>query len=250
VNVNPQRKSIVLLHGLIGTLGATGIVESFTDCTVLAPDLLGYGDQAKGADISWILEDQVEHVASYLKENTAAPVHVVGHSVGGAVGVLLAAAYPELVCSLTSVEGNMTLDDAFWSAGLARKPLTEVESMLDGFGADIVSWLGDAGVTPSAWTRQVASDWLDAQPGSTVQTQARAVVQATSRPEYLDTVNKLVASPMPFHLLAGERSVEGWHVPETVRANSSSFASIPNCGHLMMLEDPAEFARYVLEPLG
>jgi len=249
MNVNPQRKAIVLLHGLIGTLGDTRIVESFTDCTVFAPDLLGYGSQTKAAGVTWTLEDQVRYVAGFLEVHAASPVHVVGHSVGGAVGVLLAAAYPELVSSLTSVEGNMTLEDAFWSEGLARKPLIEVESMLDGFRADIDSWLGDAGVTPSAWTRQVASDWLDVQPGSTVQTQARAVVQATSRPEYLETVNKLVASPLPFHLLAGERSVEGWHVPETVRANSSSFASIPNRGHLMMLEDPAEFARYVVEPL-
>jgi len=147
--MNSQRKTIVLLHGLIGTLSATRIVESFADCTVFAPDLLGYGDQAKGADVAWTIEDQVRHVGRYLRLNAAGPAHVVGHSVGGAVGVLLAAEYPELVSSLTSVEGNMTLDDAFWSAGIASKPLVEVESMLDDFRSDIDSWLTDAGITPS-----------------------------------------------------------------------------------------------------
>jgi len=242
-------KSIVLLHGLIGTLSDSRITESFGDYTVYAPDFLGYGSRSNGDDVDWTLDDQAAHVAAYIKNNVAGSVHVVGHSVGGAVSVLLAAAYPELVCSLTSVEGNMTLDDAFWSAGLARKSLSEVESMLDDFKSDIDNWLNDAGVTPTPWTCEVARNWLSAQPGSTVQTQARAVVDATSGPEYMKTVNELMTSELPFHLLAGERSLAGWHVPDTVRDNATSFAVIPGCGHLMMLENPQAFANHVVEPL-
>ena len=247
--MNLQAKTLILLHGLIGTLSDSRIIESFGNNTVYAPDLLGYGSHRNYAEAAWTLNDQVEHVAGYIEKHAGGPVHVVGHSVGGAVSVLLAAAYPTLVSSVTSVEGNMTLDDAFWSAGLASKPLAEVESMLKGFSSNIDVWLEDAGVTPSKWTRQVAKDWLVVQPASTVQNQARAVVEATSGPQYLQTVNEVIASQLPFHLLAGQRSLAGWHLPEKVRANATSFTSMPDCGHLMMLEDPAAFARCVLEPL-
>ncbi|WP_428942794.1 alpha/beta fold hydrolase [Xanthomonas oryzae] len=46
---------------------------------------------------------------------TGKKVHLVGHSVGGAVSALVCSLYPELVASFTSVEGNFTLKDAFWS---------------------------------------------------------------------------------------------------------------------------------------
>jgi hypothetical protein len=42
------------------------------------------------------------------------------------------------------VEGNFSLDDAFWSATLARMPAAEACAMLDGFRADPAAWLARA----------------------------------------------------------------------------------------------------------
>lgn len=76
-------------------------------------------------------------------------MHLVGHSVGGAVSVVFAALYPERVASITSFEGNFTLKDAFWSAQIAKKDVVEVQSIVDSYKKDIGAWISGADVAPS-----------------------------------------------------------------------------------------------------
>lgn len=69
---------------------------------VLTPELLGYaGDAAwpPGAPVS--LDDEADHLAPRLQ---GAPVHLFGHSYGGAVALQLALRWPERVASLTLYE--------------------------------------------------------------------------------------------------------------------------------------------------
>ena len=72
--MNTQAKEFLLLHGLIGTLSDSRIIESFGNNTVHAPDLLGYGNHSNYAEAAWTLNDQVEHVAGYIEK------HAVGRS--------------------------------------------------------------------------------------------------------------------------------------------------------------------------
>jgi pimeloyl-ACP methyl ester carboxylesterase len=46
--------------------------------------------------------------------------HLVAHSIGAVYAFELADARPDLVESVTSVEGNFSLDDAFWSRSIAE----------------------------------------------------------------------------------------------------------------------------------
>lgn len=143
----------------------------------------------------------------------------------------------------------MTLEDAFWSADIARRPLADIKALLEGYRADIDGWLAGVGVGSTARTRRIATAWLDVQPAATVRAQARAVVQATGDPAYLHTLERLLDGGPAVHLVAGERSLAGWHVPDRVRRGATSFTVVPRTGHLMMLESPDAFARAVLEPL-
>jgi pimeloyl-ACP methyl ester carboxylesterase len=47
------------------------------------------------------------------------------------------------------------------------------------------------------------------------------------------------------HLLAGERSRAGWHVPESVLCRAASITMQSGVGHMMMLEAPEEFLGLV-----
>ena len=239
---------VVLVHGLIGSLSAPLITGAFNR-PVLTPDLIGYGDHASDPRMDWTLEDQADHLARWIADHVAAPVHLVGHSVGGAVAVLLAHRAPEMVRSLTSVEGNFTPSDAFWSRSIAGQGLGEVRATLDGFRADVPAWLRESGVEPDAARISIAAEWLDNQPAETVRSQARAVVAATEGGAYLDAVRDLLASGLPLHLLAGSRSSSGWGVPQWVRDRATSDAAVDGAGHLLMIERPAEFADSVLAPL-
>ncbi len=237
---------VVLIHGLFGHLNDKQILGAFGDTPVHAPDLIGYGTLAEKDTAGLTLRDQAKNVVKYIRRNELGPVHLVGHSVGGAIAVLIASDYPDLVASLTSVEGNFTIEDAFWSSQLADKPDSEVEAIIDLYRSDPDAWIEDAGVPISEWTHALAVSWLENQPPATIQAQARAVVSATSTDIYLGMVRMLLKSPMPFHLVAGERSQSGWNVPDWVRELATSDTAITDTGHLMMAEDPQAFADTVL----
>jgi pimeloyl-ACP methyl ester carboxylesterase len=237
---------IVLVHGLFGSLADPKIVGAFGDTDVYAPDLIGYG-QYQDSDVEHLtLNDQAGHVAAYIRRLGDQKVHLVGHSVGGAVSALVCVLCPELVASFTSVEGNFTLKDAFWCGQIAGKQVSEVASIIDGYKADPDAWIAAAGVPITPWTSALARDMLSNQPASTIKAQAKAVVAATGRDEYLAGIRSLVASPTPVYLIAGARSAAGWDVPDWANTACTMRINIPDTGHLMMAEDATLFARSVL----
>ncbi|MDH4247790.1 MAG: alpha/beta hydrolase [Deltaproteobacteria bacterium] len=240
---------IVLIHGLFGHLKDPRILKAFGASPVFAPDLLGYGMQTQANIGELTLQQQADHVAGFIREHHLGKVHLVGHSVGGAIAVLLSDSHPHLVASLTSVEGNFTLNDAFWSRQIAEKNQSDVDSVIAGYMAYPEAWLAGAGVPLTEWTLSLARSWLNNQPASTIKMQARAVVAATQTPDYLETVRRLLKSGLPFHLISGERSRKEWDVPPWVVAQASSHCEIPATGHLMMAENPAAFGAAVMKNL-
>lgn len=50
-------------------------------------------------------------------------------------------AIAERVRSLTLTEGNLTLDDAFWSQKIVRQRLEDVQTEIRGFRADVAAWV-------------------------------------------------------------------------------------------------------------
>ncbi|MEO1522917.1 MAG: alpha/beta hydrolase [Cyanobacteria bacterium J06633_2] len=174
------------------------------------------------------------------------PVHLVGHSVGGAVGVLVANRYPHVIASLTSIEGNFTLKDAFWSSKIATMPLSEVTAIVSGYKENPDEWMAGAGVPISDWTSSLARSWLENQPPATIKAQAAAVVEATRSPLYLKIIHKLMQSKIPVNLIAGSRSAAEWDAPAWANQLCSMRINITDVGHLMMAESPEKFATSII----
>lgn len=65
------------------------------------PDLPGWGQSEFDAASDYGLDAQVTRIACWADQQLAAPAHLVGSSLGGAVAGLLAARHPALVTSLT-----------------------------------------------------------------------------------------------------------------------------------------------------
>lgn len=240
---------VVLVHGLIGTFLVPDIVQHFPANRAIAPDLLGYG-ALKGISPGRIsLSAQVAHLHEVVNRHWGhEAVHIVGHSVGGVIAMLFADSFPERVRSVVSVEGNFTLNDAFWTSSVARMGQQEVDRMLSGFRADPEAWLNESGVAAEPHAVGVARQWLSQQPGGTIRAMAESVVSVTGSPDYLDTV-RAVFTRHCIHLVAGERSVAGWDIQHWAREHAASYHVIPGAGHLMMLERPAEFAAILLNCL-
>ncbi len=97
---------VILLHGSVSSgrqwTSLAGHLE--TRFRVFSPDLPGYG-LAKETAVSTV-DGLREHVRAVLAlaETAGEPVHLVGHSFGGAVALSVAAANPEAIASLSVIE--------------------------------------------------------------------------------------------------------------------------------------------------
>lgn len=230
--------TVVLIHGLFGAFGDERTWAALAPRTVLHPDLLGYGEFSDVAD-EITIDAQVAHLAATLPPER---VHLVGHSVGGVIAAVFAGRHPERVASLTSVEGNVTLADAFWSAELAKLSLAEADAIIDGYRADPAAWWG----ADKADSVRSARESLAFQPTSTILAMARSVVAVIGAPDWPPLLERLFAT-IPVHLMAGGTSRSGWNVPDwTVRAAASATV-IDDAGHAVMFDQPERFVETLTE---
>ena len=113
--------SLLLIHGMAGSLDYFDPAARITNGNVHTFDLLGYGTLRDVSPDRLALQAQGEHVVSYLETDCRTPAWLLGHSMGGAVVMLMADQRPELVAGIINVEGNFTLKDAFWSSKIIAK---------------------------------------------------------------------------------------------------------------------------------
>ena len=236
---------VVLLHGLFGWLDIPELLGALSSHEVLAPDLPGYGEQRTFPAEQVSLESQRDFVAALIRARYGdVRCCLVGHSVGGAVAMLVAAHCPELVGAVVSIEGNFTLKDAFWSANLGRLSTQDAEDEVAKLRRDPGRWVAGSIPHPTQSQVETAAAWLEHQPASTLQAMGRSIVQTTGAPEYLNLVRR-VFSRHPVTLIAGERSLPDWYIPEWARQQARSLEVVPGTGHLVPLERPVEVARLI-----
>src|ERR1700759_3434294 len=138
---------LVLLHGIatdrriwdlvLGQLGDTR--------RVLALDLPGFGESSPVGDDFDLREVAYSIVDGLAREGVTGPFDLVGHSLGGGIATVLAAAHPKLVRRLVLV------------APAGRRPFPLAVSALLAAGADAVlaARRGAVALTDTWWGRRV-----------------------------------------------------------------------------------------------
>ncbi|TFY98498.1 alpha/beta fold hydrolase [Ramlibacter rhizophilus] len=127
-----------------------------------APDLLGYGAQPWPTGRSLTLDEEAEHVAGWIG---AEPVHLVGHSYGGAVALQLALRHPGRIAALTLFEPvrfhllRSDADSTAWDeiVRLARRVCTLARA---GFAAAAAARFADYWSGAGTWKAMSASRQL------------------------------------------------------------------------------------------
>ena len=104
-----EQSPILLLHGATNRWQSfSPIIPYFTeDFHVYALDFRGHGLSQRAR--SYTLSDYLSDTYAFIKETIKRPVVIVGHSLGGMVGLLLAAYYPDLIKKLVIIDTPLTL---------------------------------------------------------------------------------------------------------------------------------------------
>ncbi|MDP6633340.1 MAG: alpha/beta hydrolase [Phycisphaerae bacterium] len=105
---------LLLIHGLACSRDTYCYIwdrSDFAEYSVLAMDLVGFGDSDKPGDFPYTMKAQGQVVAEFLARFPHGKLHLVAHSMGGAVGLLLPAGILNSVETFANVEGNLTGDD-------------------------------------------------------------------------------------------------------------------------------------------
>ena len=235
--------ALLMVHGLLGPIDYFQPGRYLPGIDIHAPDMIGYG-RRRSEEIGLDLPGQASELLRYLREEVGQPAWLLGHSVGGAVAMMMAERAPELVRGLISVEGNFTLRDAFWCARIAALGEEEWAAEYGAMEDAPATWLDKNAIEAYDeridWAREILAN----QPYTTVQRMARSVMLETGKPDWFELVRRVLVRT-PLYLLGGEQSAAGWDVPEWVLAAARRIEVQPKAGHMMMLEDPRQFCRIV-----
>ncbi|MCM0677869.1 alpha/beta hydrolase [Micromonospora phytophila] len=220
----------VYLHGL-GAASAAYFVPAATRPELaghrsLFVDLLGHGLSDRPADLDYTLEDHAAALATALDRAGVRRADVVGHSMGGAVAIVLAHRRPDLVGRLVLVEANLERSPAPKAGGSGIDAYTESEFLAGGL-AETLDRVGPR------W----AATMRLADPVGLHRSAVHLV--AATRPTMR---HMLVRLPIPRTFIQGEQG-SPVRDPDGLTDAGVSVVTVPAAGHDVMLDNPAGFAR-------
>ncbi|MFJ8627735.1 alpha/beta fold hydrolase [Kitasatospora sp. NPDC093550] len=233
--VEPAR---LYLHGLGATspvyFAAAAAHPLLAGRRSLLMDLLGFGVSDRPADFGYTLEEHADAVAAAVRAAGLSRVEVVGHSMGGAIAIVLAHRHPGLVARLVLVDAN--LDPVGpdrrrpGSSGIAG--YTEAE-FLSGGRAEVAERVG-----PFWWsTMRLAGP-------EALYRSAHHLARAGD-----PTMRELLLGldlPRTFLHPAADGELTG---AAGLRAAGVRVVAVPDCGHNIMLDNPDGFAAVAAEAL-
>lgn len=217
---------ILLIHGLSGSSRwwSRNIEELAKNHLVAAIDLVGFGRNPRFTALPQILPPfrEVSALVARWIETFGERVHLVGHSMGGAIALRVAAERPDLLRSLTLVN----------SAGMpiAFDPMSHVRT------------LPGAPWSAMSIARVLIPDFLRAGPTSVAIASARVLTG--------DARQWMQAVPVPTLLIWGENDplLPLRYAEEMQREiPDSRLIVIPHAAHVAMWDNPEEFNGVLLE---
>jgi pimeloyl-ACP methyl ester carboxylesterase len=229
---------VLFLHGLgcakekfVGLWDA----EALAVVSLLAPDLPGHGASQGLPPAAWSMEGMTAAVVDLLRDRatTSVRLHIVVHSLGGAVGLLLAEQSPVPLASFINVEGNLVGADC---AMLSRRAAeTDPKEFREEKFAKLKA---RARVSEDPIIRDWAG-WMESCPAESLHASARSLVEWSDSGRLLELFLKL---PVPKAYVYGAHSAN----PDVLaHLDSIPKVRIADAGHFIMVDQPAALAAAI-----
>ena len=234
-DIGYQRRSgdgplIVFVHGI----GASKSIfkgvfssEHFNGADLLLVDMLGHGDSRAAESVGFSMEEHAAGLEDLIRHIAGPDRHILFacHSVGGAVGVLLARNLGERVKALVSIEGNLIGSDC----GLITRRTISVplDKFLTELRPQLAKEIAAKGEDPA--------DFL-ATSGDVFFATARSVVSWCDSGKLLSLFLGTLTCKRAY--IYGDRNAD---MEILHRLGGVATVSVSGSGHCMMLDNPPEF---------
>lgn len=198
----------------------------------------------KPDDFPYTLDAHADVVVRVLDELGIGRCRLIGHSLGGAVAVLVAARNPGRVAALVVAEGNLDPGGAAMSLSIAA--VSEDDYVREGYELALADMHAEARATPSSiYASTVALQRL-VSPRALHRT-ARSLIELT-RPTIREQLLRL---DVPRAFIVGAWTLEAAERPpsgeagEGLEGTDVELLVVPDAGHAMMFQNPSGFAQAI-----
>lgn len=200
--------------------------KDLKEYSLMAVDFPGsYGSEYPD-DIHLTIDDLVEITNIFLSSLGIKKVILVGHSMGGLVGLLFAEKFPQRVAALINIEGNLAPEDCF----LSRKAIgLSFEIFKKNVWREIQNTVK---FNQSKGSQAYLKNLAHVNP-RTYYDLCASLVNYSDRG---DLVERFIKLPMPKTYIYGEENRTLSHIP-TLKAHINTI-EIPNSGHTPSYDNP------------
>lgn len=196
----------------------------FEDYSVLAIDLIGFGESTKSESFSYTMEAQARVCAEILTEFSDSNLHIVAHSMGGAVVLLLPEDILNGIMTFANIEGNLIGADC----GIASRKIISVPP--DVFESDILPEFRDMFNSLGEGYAAIDSTSADALYRS-----AESLVAWSDSNELLEAFHALSCRKAYFY---GDENADH---PTVTSVGDVPKVKIERSGHFPMNDNPGDF---------
>ena len=239
-------EAIVFIHGL-GSSKEDFLEafrrEEFQPFTLLAADLVGFGDSDKPAVFSYTMKDQARILKKTIDRFGVGQFHLVVHSMGGIVGVELCEMMPDRVVSFINAEGNLTAEDATMSRQIATK--SEEEFTRGGFEQLKRNLEAEFERTGDQGGRR----YLEALRKATGKSVYQSSVSTVYESDHGDLLTRFTQLPFYKCYLYGEKNKDKFVTEKLLKQKGVPVFYIPGIGHAMADDNPDEYYDRVLKTI-
>lgn len=239
--VPADRLPVAILHGLGSSSREftwLAALRDFAHRRLVMIDIPGFGDSDKPDAWSYAIEAQADLIAMLLDQVPDGPVALVGHSMGGSIGIALVSRHPRLVDRLIVAEPNLDPGTGSLSGHIARQ--SEPGFVRRGYDRLIYQTQREA-----ARGDRVAGRFLVTLKQASPLAMHRAAVslRAGRAPTFREQLESLA---IPRTLIWGANTPP---LEPPLLDPAIAIETIPDAGHVMMTEQPAAFADAVSRAL-
>lgn len=229
---------VLFLHGLGCTRASFQDALTFQGLNafaIMTCDFIGYGGSSKPANFSYTLEGQATIISNILEQIKPERISVVGHSMGGAIGLLVAKKLSNLV-SFISIEGNLVAQDCgLVSRGIANQTLDEfvnngyqvfLKSLQTSKRPDFIKW----------------AEWYAQSSPEALYHSAKSLVGWSDSGELLTIFNSLAKKAYIY----GDEDSKDYLLPQLKETQK---IMINDAGHFAMVDNPSKLYTNIVSIL-